>query len=80
MGCDFVRVGMEDMVYKYPHRDGNIVSCEDEVKRAVQICEALGRPVATPAQARRIIGIKYQPKQEPVSHQAHSAITARFDK
>ena len=62
MGCDFVRVGMEDMVYKYPHRDDKIVSCEDEVKRTVQICEALGRPVATPAQARRIIGIKYQPK------------------
>jgi len=52
-----VRVGMEDMVFKWPNKDVKITSNGDEVRRAVSIAHALGREVATPNEYRQIIGL-----------------------
>jgi 3-keto-5-aminohexanoate cleavage enzyme len=50
-----VRTGLEDVVYVAPgeYADSNA----QLVARAVAMCEAIGRPVATVAQAREILGI-----------------------
>lgn len=52
-----VRVGMEDMVFKWPHKDVKVESNGDEVRRAVTVAHALGREVATPNEYRQIIGL-----------------------
>jgi 3-keto-5-aminohexanoate cleavage enzyme len=50
-----VRTGLEDVVYTAP---GEYAASNAQlVARARTLCEALGRPVATPAQAREILGI-----------------------
>ena len=50
-----IRTGLEDVVYtasgEYAESNGQLVT------RARVLCEAVGRPVATPAQAREILGI-----------------------
>jgi 3-keto-5-aminohexanoate cleavage enzyme len=50
-----VRTGLEDVVYVAPgvYAESNA----ELVARAVALCEAIGRPVATPTQAREILGI-----------------------
>jgi len=52
-----VRVGMEDTVWKFPHRDDYISSNAEEVKRAIEIGKLLGRRVATANEYRELIGI-----------------------
>jgi len=52
-----VRVGMEDMVFKWPHKDIKVESNGDEVRRAVSIAHALGREVATANEYRQLIGL-----------------------
>lgn len=54
-GADGVRVGLEDNIY-YDH--GVLATNEDLVARAVRVAKEFNRPVATPAQAREILGIK----------------------
>ncbi|MFC6726639.1 3-keto-5-aminohexanoate cleavage protein, partial [Halobium palmae] len=50
-----VRVGLEDNVY---YRRGELAESNAQfVERAVRIAEELGRPVATPAEAREILGL-----------------------
>jgi len=49
-----VRVGLEDNVY---YRRGELATNERLVERAVRIAEELGRPVATPAEARELLGL-----------------------
>jgi 3-keto-5-aminohexanoate cleavage enzyme len=50
-----VRVGFEDNLY---YRRGELaVSNAQLVARVVRIAEELGRPVATPADAREILGL-----------------------
>ena len=44
-----LRVGLED--------DGSGPSNVDQVRRAVALCEEVGRPVATTAEARTILGM-----------------------
>ncbi len=56
-GVDIIRVGSEDALYMYPHRD-DFVTAGEAVRKVQTIAKELGRPIATPAQARRIIGIK----------------------
>ncbi|MCI8597542.1 MAG: 3-keto-5-aminohexanoate cleavage protein [Lachnospiraceae bacterium] len=56
-GVDMVRIGMEDGIYKYPHKDDLITSCAEQVESVVNICKELGRPIATPEQARKILGL-----------------------
>jgi 3-keto-5-aminohexanoate cleavage enzyme len=50
-----IRTGLEDVVYvapgEYAESNGQLVT------RARTLCDAIGRPVATPAQAREILGI-----------------------
>lgn len=50
-----VRVGLEDVVYYGPKQ--LVVSNAQLVERAVRIAEELGRPVATPEQAREMLGL-----------------------
>ena len=50
-----VRVGLEDNVY---YRRGELASSNAQlVERAVAVAERLGRPVATPARARDLLGL-----------------------
>ncbi len=51
---DHVRVGTEDNPY---NRKGNIVPTHELVREVAETARSMGRPVATPATARRILGI-----------------------
>jgi 3-keto-5-aminohexanoate cleavage enzyme len=53
-----VRVGMEDTIWKYPHKDELCVNNAELVKATVGIAKALGRRPATADEYRKIIGIK----------------------
>ena len=53
-----VRVGMEDTVYLYPHRDEKIQTSAQAVRKVVAVANELGREIATPAEAKAIMGIK----------------------
>jgi len=57
MGADMVRVGMEDSVYVHPHSDEKLKSSAQAVELVRTIAEALGREIATPDEARQILGI-----------------------
>jgi len=50
-----IRTGLEDVLYAAPGEHAG--SNAQLVARAKDLCEAIGRPVATPAQAREILGI-----------------------
>ncbi len=58
LGVDLVRIGIEDMFWAFPHKDVFIKKPAESVERVVQIARALGRDIATPAEARQILGIK----------------------
>ncbi len=51
-----VRVGIEDSIY-YDYGRTRLATNEELVRRVVRIAEELERPVATPAEARRMIGL-----------------------
>ena len=51
------RVGMEDGIYLYPHKDDLFKSCAEVVTKIRRIAEELGRETATPAEARKILGL-----------------------
>jgi uncharacterized protein (DUF849 family) len=61
-GVDLVRVGIEDCYYMYPHRDDIIQSNTETVKKMVDFAHMIGREVATPEQARGIMGIELTSK------------------
>jgi len=52
---DHVRVGTED--YPFDHK-GHLVTTHDLVKEITEMARALGRPLATVKQARKIVGLK----------------------
>ena len=56
-----VRVGLEDNVYYSRGRKAK--SNAELVQRSVRIAQELNRPVATPAQARAILGLRSQASQ-----------------
>ena len=59
-----IRVGMEDNVY-YSH--GELAKSNAQlVERAVRICRELGREVATPEEARQMLGMPQQAQAVPV--------------
>jgi 3-keto-5-aminohexanoate cleavage enzyme len=60
LGADSIRVGKEDTLYMYPHKDDIIKSCADTVKKIATIAKELGREIAKPDEARKILGIKTQ--------------------
>ncbi len=49
-----VRVGLEDCIY---FRKGELASNEQLVKRIAQVSEIMGREIATPDEAREILGL-----------------------
>jgi 3-keto-5-aminohexanoate cleavage enzyme len=57
LGVDFVRVGMEDHLWMYPHKDEKIKRCADATKKIATIAKELGRDIATPEEARKTLGI-----------------------
>lgn len=59
LGADVVRVGMEDTIHVYPHKDDIITSCAMVTKKIAIIAKELGREIATPDEARKILGIKH---------------------
>jgi 3-keto-5-aminohexanoate cleavage enzyme len=56
LGLIGARVGMEDALYMYPHKDEMIESNVSVVRRVVALVEALGRTVGTAEDYRRFIG------------------------
>jgi len=56
MGCA-IRVGMEDTVWRWPHKDEMIKNNAEHFKAMKQLCALLGREVATPNEYRRSIGL-----------------------
>lgn len=58
MGVDTIRVGMEDHVHMYPHKDEKIRRSADEVRKIATISRELGREIATPVEARTMMGIR----------------------
>lgn len=58
MGIDMVGVGMEDCLWMYPHKDEIIQKNAEVVQKVVTITRELGREVATPEQAREMLGMK----------------------
>lgn len=58
LGVDCVRVGMEDAVFMYPHKDEKIKGCGDVVQKVATIARELGRDIATPSEARKIMGLQ----------------------
>lgn len=60
LGVDCVRVGMEDTVWMYPHKEDKIRRCVDVVNKITTIARELGREVATPAEAEKIMGLQGQ--------------------
>jgi len=70
LGFDMVRVGMEDTVYLYPHRDEKIDSSAEAVRKVVEIANALGREIATPDEARDIMGVNAARKRVAVKEKS----------
>ena len=52
-----VRVGMEDTVWKYPHKDDLLDSNRDVILSTIEIAKRLGREPATAEDYRRMVGI-----------------------
>lgn len=65
-----VRVGMEDTVWMWPHRDELIASNAEQVRACVSLAGLLGRRVATSAEYRELIGL---PSRAPVTAGAPQA-------
>jgi len=57
MGVDVVRVGFEDAVYMYPHKDDYIKEGGKVVEAVAGIARCLGREAATARKAREIVGL-----------------------
>jgi 3-keto-5-aminohexanoate cleavage enzyme len=53
-----VRVGLEDTIWRYPHKDELLPSNRDVTQAICQIIRLLGRRVATADEYRRMIGLK----------------------
>jgi 3-keto-5-aminohexanoate cleavage enzyme len=53
-----VRVGTEDTIWLYPHRDEKIKSNLEAFQTAKALCELLGREIASAEEHRRAIGVK----------------------
>jgi 3-keto-5-aminohexanoate cleavage enzyme len=59
LGVDCVRIGMEDTIWMYPHKDEKIRSCAQVVSKVATIATELGRDIATPSQAKEILGLAH---------------------
>ena len=57
-GAQYVRVGIEDLFFLWPHRNDIPTKTSQTVQMIVDLCKVLGREVATVVEARQILGIK----------------------
>lgn len=62
-----VRVGLEDALY-YNQAKGELATNENLVKRIVRIAGEVGREIATPEEARRILGLLPDGPMKPCPH------------
>lgn len=53
-----VRVGMEDTIWRHPHKDDLIKSNAEVVRSTIEMAKQLGRRVATAEEYRKLIGLK----------------------
>jgi 3-keto-5-aminohexanoate cleavage enzyme len=58
-----IRVGMEDTVWRWPHRQDKLTSNLEAFRAAKQLAEVLGREIATPTEYRELVGL---PQRVPV--------------
>lgn len=56
MGCQ-IRVGMEDTVWKWPHKNDMIKNNAEHFTQMKQLVQLLGRDVATPNEYRKEVGL-----------------------
>jgi 3-keto-5-aminohexanoate cleavage enzyme len=56
-----IRVGMEDTYWLWPHRSDRIKSNLQSFQLGAQLAEVVGRPVATRAEYRQMIGVEKTP-------------------
>jgi 3-keto-5-aminohexanoate cleavage enzyme len=59
---EHIRTGFEDETYVRKGKKAN--SNAELVANLRDRCEKLGRPIATPEQARKILGMQQQPQQQ----------------
>jgi len=57
-GAQYVRVGIEDLFFLWPHRNDIPQTVSQTVEMIVTLCQVLGREVATVEEAREIMNIK----------------------
>ncbi|MFQ6076581.1 MAG: 3-keto-5-aminohexanoate cleavage protein, partial [Candidatus Bathyarchaeia archaeon] len=57
LGCDAIRVGKEDTMWLYPHKDEILKKNAEAVRKIATIAKELGRDIATPDEAKEILGI-----------------------
>ena len=53
-----IRVGTEDTIWRYPHRDEKVKSNLQAFQTAKALCDLLGREIASAEEHRRAIGVK----------------------
>jgi uncharacterized protein (DUF849 family) len=57
-GAQYVRVGIEDLFFLWPHKNDISKTVSQTVEMIATLCKVLGREVATVEEAREIMGIK----------------------
>ncbi|MFC2164150.1 3-keto-5-aminohexanoate cleavage protein [Acidobacteriota bacterium] len=57
MGVDFVRVGLEDHLWMYPHKNEKIDSNREVTRKIAAIAKEFGREIGTPQEARDLLRI-----------------------
>jgi 3-keto-5-aminohexanoate cleavage enzyme len=62
-----VRVGMEDTVWRHPHKDDLIQSNADHFRMFKAIAELMGRSVATGDEYRELIGLPRRGRSGPAN-------------
>ncbi|MFQ5913625.1 MAG: 3-keto-5-aminohexanoate cleavage protein [Nitrospinota bacterium] len=71
-----VRVGMEDTLWKYPHRDEMIESSREAIEATKEIAHHLGRRPATAEEFRELAGIEKPWSQTPAAKGSERTIRA----
>ncbi len=61
LGVDCVRIGMEDCIWMYPHKDVKIKSCAEVINKVANIARELGREIASPSEAAKILACSLRP-------------------
>ena len=57
LGCELVRIGMEEAIWLYPHKDDLIKNNVQVVRKVKTIAKELGREIATPQEVVQLLGL-----------------------